>query len=149
MVRHTTRPAELGGHALPAGCEVLLSPFVTHRDEERFPEPDAFRPRRWLGLKPTGFEYLPFGAGARYCVGRVLATDTLRLAVAVFLSRFDLVLAHDQAIDWEMNVNLTPTTEPVVELRAPGPDEISEGARAGGPFGQLLNIDLARGRGDP
>ncbi len=140
MVRLTTRETQLGGHALPAGCEVLLSPFVSHRDPERFPEPDAFLPRRCEGFRPTGFEYLPFGSGARYCVGRVVAQDTLRVAVATFLSRFDVALAHDQAIDWEVNVNLTPG-EPVMELSVPAAGEVSGSAHAGGSFRRLLDID--------
>ncbi len=94
LVDHT-----IGGHAIPAGSIVLISPYVVHRDPRWFPEPSAFRPERWLGeavgRTPT-FAYLPFGAGPRVCIGQPLAT----LAGVLFLStiarrwRLDLVPGH-------------------------------------------------------
>ena len=143
MVRLTAAPATLTGHALPAGCEVLLCPFVSHRDPDRFPDPRSFSPGRWAQAKPTAFEYLPFGAGARYCVGQKLAADTLRLGLAVLLGRYDVVLDGDQDVDWIMNVNLMPANDPVMVLRAPAAGAIARGGRLGGPVAGLLDLPAA------
>ncbi|MCD5315212.1 cytochrome P450 [Kineosporia babensis] len=65
------------GWRLRAGDELVLSPYVSHRDAQVFPDPEEFRPERWNGLHPRINEYFPFGAGARRCVGAELSLARL------------------------------------------------------------------------
>lgn len=87
FIRVCKREAPLGAHTLPEGANVVLSPLVTHRDPERYPEPIRFRPSRWQGLDPSPHEYLPFGAGKRMCLGAGFATLALRLVLPMILQR--------------------------------------------------------------
>ncbi len=67
--------------SLDAGTTVLVSPWVLHRDRNRWQDPEAFQPERWLPLLETksymselsglgsNGAYVPFGAGPRNCIG--------------------------------------------------------------------------------
>lgn len=78
---------ELGGHALPHGANLVLSPLATHHDQRIFDEPNRFIPGRWKEVKPGPYAYLPFGAGPRTCLGRAFAEQSVRLLLAVILQR--------------------------------------------------------------
>jgi cytochrome P450 family 135 len=71
-LRRLTAPASVAGHELPAGTVVALPSPLLHRDPQAFPEPDAFRPERFADGAAPG-PYLPFGGGARRCIGEPLA----------------------------------------------------------------------------
>jgi cytochrome P450 len=130
MVRLTTRPARLLGYELPAQCEVVVSPYVAHRDPQVFPDPDAFDPGRWRDLQPPPYSFIPFGMGARYCLGRQLASRTLLSLLARILCRHEVVLARDQELDWTINITMMPAGDPVVRLLPP-----TQAGRAGGRLG--------------
>lgn len=87
FMRELSEDAPLGSFHLPKGATVILSPLVTHRDPERFPDPDRFRPSRWTTIRPSIYEYLPFGAGARMCLGAALANQMLRIVLPAILRR--------------------------------------------------------------
>jgi cytochrome P450 len=93
FMRVCAEEASLGSHRLPAGSNVILSPLITHRDPDRYPDPARFRPNRWEGLNPSPYEYLPFGAGPRMCLGAGFAQMALRLILPMLLQRFRLTLA--------------------------------------------------------
>ncbi|MGP2440866.1 cytochrome P450 [Streptomyces sp. JW3] len=94
FTRLTTRAAELGGHRLPRGATVLYSPYLLHHRDESFPEPDRFRPERWLPGAPAaagaGGALLPFAAGSRKCIGDTFAMAEAVAAVAVIAGRWRL-----------------------------------------------------------
>lgn len=67
---------EVGGYTIPAKALVLLSPYVTHRDERYFPDPTRFDPQRWTQEAKESrpqFAYFPFGGGTRRCIGEGFA----------------------------------------------------------------------------
>ena len=82
MARLAKEPVRIGGFDLPAGCSVGACTFLLHRRPELWPEPEVFEPARFIGKKPGPFDYLPFGAGARRCLGAGLALQTLRQVAA-------------------------------------------------------------------
>ncbi len=69
VVRHLTEPVQVGGHRLPMGVSVAPSILLAHLDPRSFPEPDVFRPERFLDGGPTPGTWLPFGGGVRRCIG--------------------------------------------------------------------------------
>ncbi|MDQ7906485.1 cytochrome P450 [Phytohabitans sp. ZYX-F-186] len=83
--RHLVEAREVGGRRLPAGATLILSPWVTHRDPAWWPEPERFRPERWLdGPPPERYAYFPFGSGPRQCVGNEFAElEAARVTEAV------------------------------------------------------------------
>ena len=101
LTRATTTDTQLAGHPLPAGTTVLWSPYVLHRDPKSFPDPHRFDPDRWLPERadrvPPG-ALLPFGAGARKCIGDTLAMTEATLALAHIVSHWHLRPLSDTAV---------------------------------------------------
>ncbi|NJC96932.1 MAG: hypothetical protein C3F07_16310 [Anaerolineales bacterium] len=90
--RLAMRDFEMNGHPLPKGTWIVMSPYVTHRIPEVFPEPYKFMPERWLSIHPSSYEFMPFSAGPRYCIGTSLAMLQLKIALAILLRRYSFTL---------------------------------------------------------
>lgn len=73
VMRRLTAPATIGGRTYPAGTTLNPSIVLAHRDPARYPEPEEFRPERFLGETPAPSTWLPFGGGARRCIGASFA----------------------------------------------------------------------------
>jgi cytochrome P450 len=91
---------ELDSHALPKGTWVVMSPYVIHRIPELFPDPYKFRPERWLSIHPSAYEFMPFSAGPRYCIGASLAMMQLKIAMSILLKRFRFTLKPGTRVDY-------------------------------------------------
>lgn len=94
MGREAIRDTRLGPYRIGRGWQVLISPYILHRNPERFPEPDAFRPERWLdGLEQRlpRYAFMPFGGGPRICIGNHFAMMEAALILATLARsmRFD------------------------------------------------------------
>jgi cytochrome P450 family 110 len=63
---------------------------IVHFREDIYPEPMRFRPERFLERQFTAFEFVPFGGGARRCLGAALASYEMKLVLASVLRRFRL-----------------------------------------------------------
>lgn len=137
VTRATLRPVEIAGHLLPQRCEVMISSFLAQRDLTRFPEPRLFSPDRWLDLRPTPFQFFPFGAGARACLGASLARAVLRTTVAELVTRGMLSLAFDTRVGWQMPDALMPSTGVPVLLRASADGSFG---RARGPICEIVDF---------
>ncbi len=96
--RICSRDTELGGYRLPAGCEVLAGIHHTHHMPELYPLPERFDPARWETITPTGYEYQPFSAGPRICIGAGFAVLEIKIVLAMLLSRFRLEYVPNQII---------------------------------------------------
>ncbi|MCA9635804.1 MAG: cytochrome P450, partial [Myxococcales bacterium] len=90
--RRLLQPLELAGYTLPAGVGVAAAIGVAHLDPRTYPEPLRFRPERFLERTFSPFEFLPFGGGARRCLGAALAGYEMRLVVATLIRGFVLRL---------------------------------------------------------
>ena len=69
VVRTLMEPATVGGWSLPAGTTVGPSIIISHGREDNHPEPQVFRPERFLGQNPPTNTWIPFGGGVRRCIG--------------------------------------------------------------------------------
>lgn len=106
---------QLGGYVLPAGTDVLLSPYLLHRHPAYWHEPESFRPERFDAeheAERPRFAYMPFAAGPRHCIGETLAMYEMLVHLYKFARRFRLQLASDAPIEFEALVNLR-TREPL------------------------------------
>ncbi|GJC95980.1 cytochrome P450 [Colletotrichum higginsianum] len=81
--------AELAGQFVPGGFTVTTQAYSLHRDEHAFPDPYRFYPERWENTTQEMRDCtMPFGGGARTCLGRHLARIELRLITARFFKAF-------------------------------------------------------------
>ncbi|MDI6908764.1 cytochrome P450 [Nocardioides sp.] len=69
VVRTLQAPATVGGWELPKGTTVGPSIIIAHQREDNHPDPDVFRPERFLGQNPPANTWIPFGGGVRRCLG--------------------------------------------------------------------------------
>ena len=94
LMRRAVQPVELGPVRIPRGGEVLYSPTAVHRDPTIYTDPLVFDPDRWLveaaDRRQRG-AYMPFGAGARKCIGDNFALAEMAVAVAAIAGRWRLV----------------------------------------------------------
>lgn len=81
--RITSRSVEIDGVRVPAGTLIMYSPYLTHRDPDRWPDPLAFRPQRFTDGRPA-WAFIPFSAGPRTCLGAHLARAMLSAALRPF-----------------------------------------------------------------
>ena len=82
VLRVLERDLEIEGYTVPKGLNVAVVIERIHRDPELYPEPEQFRPQRFIERRYSPHEYLPFGGGIRRCVGMALATYELELVLA-------------------------------------------------------------------
>lgn len=88
--RITSKPTQLSGYPLPQGTEVFVSIYKTHHDSEHYPEPEKFDPKRWESISPSSYEYNPFSAGPRTCIGASFAMMEIKIVLAMLLQRYRL-----------------------------------------------------------
>lgn len=90
--RLAMQPFQLDSHCLPKGTWIVMSPYITHRIPELFPEPYQFLPERWLSVHRSSYEFMPFSAGPRYCIGTSLGMMQLKIALAMIFQRYSFHL---------------------------------------------------------
>lgn len=99
--RRSAAPVRLGNYDLPEGAKVIVSPFITQRMPELYPDPHRFHPERWSGAPPGPYAYLPFGAGPRTCLGVSLAGISLRIMLPLIVQRHGLALPPDAEVSYQ------------------------------------------------
>ena len=91
--RMLREPTRIGGRLLPAGVGVSPAIYLTHRRADLWPEPERFRPERFLGVRPNPLHFFPFGGGVRRCLGAAFATMEMKVVLAEVVRRADLRVA--------------------------------------------------------
>ncbi len=99
--RTLTEPVELAGYRLPAGTMLAPAINLVHHDGRYYPEPEEFRPQRFLDTRADTSVWLPFGGGIRRCLGATFAQVEMRTVLREVLRR----------------VELAPTTAPAEPIR--------------------------------
>ncbi|MBL6966091.1 MAG: cytochrome P450 [Anaerolineales bacterium] len=88
MGRQAQQDVTLGGYHIPQGATVLLSQWVTHHDPRFYPNPELYKPERWLpaarAVRPK-MAYFPFGGGQRLCIGEHFAWMVGILTIATVM----------------------------------------------------------------
>jgi cytochrome P450 len=100
------------GVRIPAGSVVVVSPWLLHHDERWWPEPEAFRPERWLEEDETRprHAYIPFGGGSRMCIGEGFAELEARLLLATIGRRWSFTHDPSHRVELQPVVTLRPRT---------------------------------------
>lgn len=111
MGREAIAPIDIQGVPVPAGSQLLVSPWVCHRDPARFADADRFMPHRWddgLESRLPRFSFIPFGGGPRLCVGARFARIEASLVLATLLRSNRVELVGNERLDLVPTVTLRP-----------------------------------------
>jgi cytochrome P450 len=96
IARMAMRPWRLGDYTVPARTPVGVSIVALHHRPDVYPDPHAFEPERFVGVKPGTYTWIPFGGGIRRCLGASLAMAEQRVVLEAIARRTDL-MAPDPA----------------------------------------------------
>uniref|UniRef100_A0A453I5X4 Cytochrome P450 n=3 Tax=Aegilops tauschii subsp. strangulata TaxID=200361 RepID=A0A453I5X4_AEGTS len=116
--RMALQELKLGGVHIPKGVNIYIPVSTMHLDPKLWgPDAKEFNPARFSDARPQLHSYLPFGAGARTCLGQGFATAELKILISLIISKFALKLSplyqHSPAlkliVEPEFGVDLTLT----------------------------------------
>jgi cytochrome P450 len=109
--REATCDLELGGYRVRKGYTVFVSQWVAHRDPRYFPDPEVFRPERWLdGLakRLPKYAYFPFGGGPRVCIGNTFALMEAALILAAVGQKYRFTYSGENPPELNPQITLLP-----------------------------------------
>jgi cytochrome P450 len=106
--RLVKQPIKVGDWTYPAGVALFASAYLVHHDPDIYPEPNAFRPERFLDEAPGTYTWLPFGGGRRRCLGASFATLEMKIVVGAVLRRFELRAAGPPERTRRRSITLSP-----------------------------------------
>jgi cytochrome P450 len=89
---------------IPKGSLVAITTLRLHRNANYFYQPDEFPPDRWNSGKDTACAFLPFGTGARNCIGQALATAELHTVLSRLVVDYDFEIVHPGKPDFGMTL---------------------------------------------
>jgi len=93
FARTAQHDLNIEGYRIPKGTRLVGCMELLHHRKDLYPDDNEFRPERFQETRFNAYEYMPFGAGARRCIGEHLAMLELRLALASLLRSFEFQLA--------------------------------------------------------
>jgi cytochrome P450 len=106
--RETLRDVTLvDGSRILAKTTVFMAPLILHRRPDLFADPQRFEPDRWKRGDPPAFAYVPFGGGARRCIGEEFALREMTIVLETLIRRFRFTLERD-VIAMAPSVTLRP-----------------------------------------
>ncbi|MGQ0503963.1 MAG: cytochrome P450, partial [Myxococcaceae bacterium] len=144
---------QVAGYQVPSGGNVIISPYLLHRDPRFWESPDHFDPERFspeAEKTRARFSYLPFGGGPRICIGNEFALMEAQLILSAIVQRYWLRLVPGQKIELEPTITLRPrdgirvTTHQRPLTAIPGDPLINAGATA-----RSRTLSPADGRSSP
>ena len=118
--RGAAEDVQIGVYTLPTASNVIVSPWVTHRDPRFFPNPLAFQPERWTpGFEQSllKFAYFPFGGGPRMCIGNQFALMEAAILLAAVAQRYEVTMVPGHAVEPMPSITLRPAHGVNVRLR--------------------------------
>lgn len=117
----------LGDYLIEKGTYIFVAPYVMHRLERHFPEPEIFDPERFTPENEALMEkysYIPFGGGPRICIGNSFAMMEAQLILATMAQQFDLALLPEQTV--EINPQVTMSAKHGLKMQVLARQEIAE-----------------------
>ncbi|MGX1910782.1 cytochrome P450 [Streptomyces phaeochromogenes] len=120
--RRSVEAAEIDGHLIPAGADVLVLPWVTHRHPDLWDDPERFDPDRFTPEREAArhrYAWFPFGGGPRACIGQYFSMLESVLALAALLRSYELE-AVDTEVPLTAGITLQATGPARVRVRARG-----------------------------
>ncbi len=106
--RRSQEGDELGDYDVPPGTDIYLSPYVLHRTEHYWSDPDRFDPDRFAASdKPKKDRpFFPFSLGPRRCVGEYFSFLEMKIHLGLLLPRFRMTVIGEEEPGLELGINL-------------------------------------------
>lgn len=109
--RRAIEDDEIDGLPIPAGSDILISPYLLHRNEKLWDTPEAFQPERFSADRQSTiskFGYLPFAIGPRQCIGDMFALHEMIVHLAMVVPKFQFERIKPAVVEMEPEINLRP-----------------------------------------
>ena len=139
VIRTATCDTELLGLEMRNRDRAVVSAFMTHRDPEIFENPSLFDPRRWLDKKPGPFQFIPFSAGPRLCLGYQFVMLEMKLVVIRAMQRFKLNVLDNTHLDANVQLTLRPAAG--LPMIVNNPDGSFKSTRVTGNINELVRCE--------
>ena len=96
VARRVKEPLQIGSVPLPAGVTVVPSIYLMHRRPDIYPDPERFRPERFLEQRVGTYTWIPFGGGVRRCLGAAFAEYEMRVVLGTLFDSCTVRAAHER-----------------------------------------------------
>lgn len=96
--RRVKTPISVDGYQLEPGTVVMGSIYLTHHREDIYPNSKQFNPERFIEKQFSPYQFLPFGGGARRCIGLAFAQFEMKLILAKILQNWHMELADTREV---------------------------------------------------
>ena len=107
ITRRTLSEIAVEGITIPADSLVIVSPWLVHRNQKAWEQPLQFLPDRFEAGTPQ-LGYIPFGAGARLCIGRDMAILEGSMILAQLTQHWNIEAIHSSKVPVDASVTLRP-----------------------------------------
>jgi len=135
--RITTQAVEMGSYLIAEG----VSPYHTHHQADLYPQPERFLPSRWQQIHPSPYEYVPFGAGKRMCIGSTFAIFEMKIILATIVQRYRLQVAPGTRVDHLITGRLTLVPKNGLPMRICPQDRHWEYEQVRGTIRDLVELE--------
>ena len=109
ITRRTLSDLTVDDVLIPANSLVIVSPWLVHRNPKAWENPNAFIPDRFLAGSPQ-LGYIPFGAGARLCIGKEMARLEGAKILAHIAATWNIEAVHNSPVPIDASVTLRPVS---------------------------------------
>lgn len=122
--RRAIEDDELGGYHVAAGTDIYLSPYILHRTEKYWPDPERFDPDRFgpdSPYKKGSRPYFPFSLGPRRCLGEYFSFLEMKVHLGLLIQKFRMTLVSDPDPGLDLGINLRSKSSIILQphLREP------------------------------
>lgn len=121
--RLVAKPIEVGDWTYPVGCCLVANGYLIHHDPEIYPDPNSFRPERFLDEPPGTYTWIPFGGGRRRCLGASFAMLEMKIVLREALQTLELHPGEGAEVARRRNITVRPSSggRAVLSDRVPAP----------------------------
>ncbi len=100
--RKATSNIEVGDHMIPEGTTILISPLVIHHNSTIWESPEEYKPQRFQPGNMNAhapYDYIPFSAGSRNCIGQNFAMNEMRAVIGTIVNTFSLAVDGSHVVE--------------------------------------------------
>jgi len=111
LTRQAIEDDHFNGVDIPAGTDILIPPYLMHRNAAFWPDPEVFEPERFSAENKVNQHigaYLPFAIGPRRCIGDSMAIQEMAVHISRIIQKIHFELVPEQTVELEPLVNLRP-----------------------------------------